>query len=180
MAIMRVQVFESFGIEGKWSNVYHVVAVSLSAAQAAVNAGLIPGLQGVLDTGCTIDRVLISDTGSDAFIENPVNVPGTFTGSGSLLPLYNSMKVLFVTPGFGRPDLKYIKGLVGENVQSGGVLDPTFTTGMDVLFTALLAEMEADDAPLCSENGDLWTDVSVQSRVQMRQMHRRRRRAIAP
>lgn len=180
MTIFRVQVFESLSDVGKWSNVYHVSSTSITFALAAVGATLIPGLAGVLSTQCQIDRVLISDESSDAFIEVPVNDPGTFADSGSLLPLFNSMKVLFTTPGFGRPDLKYIKGLIGESVQVGGELDATFRTAMDVLFTALVTDMENDEVPLCSENGDLWTDVSVQPAVQMRQMHRRRRRTVTP
>lgn len=180
MPVFRVQIFYQLGATGKWSNVYHVRGADLVTVQGSVNANMVPTLLTILDPTAQITRVLVSDESSSAFVENAVGSNGSFADSGSLLPLYNSLKALFATDGLGRPDLKYYKGVVGENLQSAGVLSPTTVTGFDTILTGMLNDMAGDATPLVSESDDEWTAVSIQADVQMRQMHRRRRRAVSP
>ena len=178
MAVYRAQVFYSLGVRGKWTNVYHISSDTLiNARNDLVNVG-VPHLKDALATSAQIDKILVSDPTTDDFSEVPINEAGTFADSGSLLPLFNSVKVLFQPATLGRPDLKYIKGVVGENTQTSGTLDGGFISTIDTIFSDLVEDMLGTDSPLCSENGDLWGNVSVQPEVQMRQMHRKRKKAV--
>lgn len=180
MTVFRAQVFYSLGVRGKWTNVYHISATSLIDARDGIVATGVPLLLSALATSAQIDKVLVSDLATDDFTDNAINDAGTFADSGSLLPLYNSVKVLFQPSNLGRPDLKYIKGVVGENTQSSGTLEPAFITTIDGIFSDLVSDMLSNDTPLCSEDGSLWGNVSVQPEVQMRQMHRKRKKKETP
>lgn len=180
MAVFRVQVFYEVPAMGKWTNVWHVESATLTDARFGVSTTMVPILVTALDGSGTLLRTLISEVGTSAFVDDPQNESGTFTGSGPLLPLFNCVKVLFTTSTFGRPHLKYIKGIVGENVQTDGVLDSVFQSDMDVLFQGLVDDMSSAGVPLVTEAADTFLTASVQSAVQMRQLHRKRRRSVTP
>jgi hypothetical protein len=68
-----------------------------------------------------------------------------------------------------------------ETLIDGDVVEPTAATGIDNQLTAMITDMAAVSVPLCTEEGEGYTNVSVQSLVQMRQMHRKRRKTpVAP
>lgn len=176
MAIFRVQVHYKQGITGKWSNVYHVQAAAIDTAASVFATEATPVLLQLLHPDCTMDRLLTSNPITKQFIITPIDEPGTSADSGSLLPLFNSVRVLFPVPGFGRPDLKYLKGFLTETLVEDQKLTPTTATGIDNQFTALVDLMDTNGVPLCSESGELYQLVVVQDEVQMRQMHRKRRK----
>lgn len=180
MATFRVQVFFTHGTLGKWTNVFHVDAADLADAADAAELVLAPDLSLMLATVSLITKVLVSDPATSSYIERVVNIAGTFADAASLLPLWNSVKVLVSTAGFGRPDYKFLKGFVGENTQTDGTLESAFRTQVTTDFNSLIEDMTTQGTPLVSYEGDLWGTAVVQPTVQMRQMHRRRKRAVAP
>lgn len=180
MAVFRVQVFYSRGVTGKWTNVWHVDGASIPDVANSFSATAVPDLLPLLDSSCQLVRYLVSDLAGVQFDSVDINEAGTSTASGDMLPLFNSVKVLLNDGQLGRPDLKYLKGLVTESVQTGGELNATFVSAVDVLVTTLLSDMSANATPLCSEDGNEYVTASVQPAVQMRQMHRKRKRTVAP
>ncbi len=179
MAVFRIQVNYLLGLTGKWSNVWHINTTDMASAAAAPVLGMEDHLLALLSNTCLLKSYLISDPLTAAFFTVDRNAPGTNGDTGSLLPLYNTVKALFPPSDFGRPDLKYFKGLVGENVQTGGTLDSTFVTFVDAEIQAMIDDMLANGTTLASENGDPYENVTVQPAVQMRQMHRKRKKTVA-
>lgn len=180
MPVFRVQVFYRHGAAEKWSNVWHVSQDQLLDARDSFHNIAVPALVDLLDPSCTLVKILVSSLTTDDFSELLENAVGTHFGSGTLLPLFNRVKVFFQPAGLGRPDYKFIGGLVGEDNQDADGFLTTAAADLDTALTAMLDDMLSDGAPFVSENGDVWGDVSVQIPVQMRQLHRRRRRVVAP
>jgi hypothetical protein len=178
MGIFRIQVNYTFQTVNKWSNVWHCTAADLASVAAGVVTTMEGSLLLMLSNSCVLKSFLISDDASDAFLTVDRNSAGLYTSSGPLLPLWNACKIVFPPSDFGRPDVKYMKGIVGENVQTDGLLSSTFLTDMDTAVEALIDTMDTDSIPLCSENGDLYETAQVQPAVQMRQMHRKRRKKV--
>jgi len=176
MALFRVQVFYERGLTGKWTNVWHTDAADIIAADNAFATVMEPLLLAMLDSSCNLVKYLVSDPATDAFVIDPRNEAGTSTGSGDLLPLFNSAKVYFDPAGFGRPDYKFFKGFVTESLQTNGVLQSTAQTYIDTQCSDMVTDMAANSTPLVADDGSQYSAVSVQPNVQMRQMHRRRKK----
>lgn len=176
MAVFRAQYFFEVTGLGKWTNVYHISADSLIDARDGGQAVLVPSLLAILHPDGVLHKLLVSDPLSDDFSEVAIESAGTSSDSGSLLALFNCIKVLFQPADLGRPDIKFIKGYLTESLQVDGMVEPTAAAGVDSTLTTALADMLDNGTPLCSQNGALWGNVSVQAAVQMRQLHRRRRR----
>lgn len=180
MTVFRVQVHYKFGVSQKWSNVWHVNAGDLLTAATEFNINAVEPLLDLLHPSCTMARLLVSNPATKQFTIVDVNQFGTSADSGDLLPLFNCVRVIIPVAGFGRPDLKYLKGFLTETLIDGDIIEPTAATGIDNQLTAVIGLMTAAGAPLCTEAGEGYTNVSVQSLVQMRQMHRKRRKKAAP
>jgi len=175
---MRVQVFYSRGASDKWTNVYHLFAPSVGDAADAADVAMTAPLLSLLDQTCQLDKFLVSDTTSAAYTEVPKQLAGTGTGGGSLIPLFNSIKVRYPTAAAGRPDYKFYKGFITEDLQSAGLLNSGTVTTIQGILQSMLGNLVIEGAPACSESGDAWGNPVVQQAIQMRQMHRRRRRVI--
>jgi len=178
MANMRVQVFYQKSDLVKWTNVYHVGALTVSSALSSFVTEAVPLLISILDPACSLVKVLVSDPDTDAFTEASIATAGDHFGSGTLLPLFNRVKLIVQTAGEGRPDLKYLGGLVGEDnsdedgVSSGAIVEVVSA------FTDMISAMIGADTPLVSDEGDNWVSVTVQKAIQMRQLHRKRRKVV--
>jgi len=109
-----------------------------------------------------------------------VNEAGTSSASGDMLPLFNSVKALFPTAGFGRPDLKYFKGFLTESLQTNGLVNGGTITAVETLLQSLIDDLSGETVPLVADDSAAYATVTVQEAVQMRQMHRRRRRTVTP
>ena len=178
MTVFRIQVNYTKGLTGKWSNVWHVDAADMGDAVASCVIGMEDHLLALLNVGCLLKSYLISDPATSAFFTEDRNSAGLNNDTGSLLPLYNSAKVLFPPTDFGRPDLKYFKGFVGETNQSDGILDSGGQTLLDTEVEGMIDDMTANGTPLCSDTGQVYTTAQVQPAVQMRQMHRKRKKTV--
>jgi hypothetical protein len=176
MSLFKIQVFYQLGIGPKWTNVYHVDAVDLFTAAAAASGVLAPGLAPILDTSATIIKVITTDPATPgSFITSALAIAGTSTGSGDLLPLFNSARVLFPILSGGRPDYKFIKGFVTESLQTAGLISAGALGVLVSTFGTLITDMSTSGANLVSDTLEGWSVVTAQQAVQMRQMHRRRR-----
>lgn len=180
MPVFRVQAHYSKDGSSKWSNVWHVSASDISTAAVAFESIGVPDLLPLLNNACQLDSLLTSDLDGAEFITTPINAAGTSGASGDLLPLFNSVKVLFTDGSLGRPDYKFFKGLLTEGGQVDGVIDGTTLGVIGGLVSALITDMDSDGEPLVSVDNDQYTSATVQPAVQMRQMHRRRRRTPTP
>jgi len=178
MAVFRVQVHYKLGLAAKWSNVWHVSTTALLDAASAFVAGGVPHLLSALHVSCQLDHLLVSDPGTGIFVTVPVNESGVNGDTGDMLPLFNTIKVLFPSPSFGRPDLKYLKGMLTEGMQTNFLLTSGVITGVDAMFTSMVADMATEGAPLCGSDGVEYVEVEVQQAVQMRQMHRKRKKKV--
>jgi len=180
MTVFRVQVNYTRGSTGKWSNVWHVDAADLLTAATVFETQGVPDLLPILDNTAQIASLLTSDPATNAFITTPINAAGTSSASGDLLPLFNSLKAFFPSPTFGRPDYKYFKGFVTESVQTNGDLNSGTVTAVEALLATLISDMDTNSAPLVSINGEAYASANVQVAVQMRQMHRKRKKTPTP
>jgi hypothetical protein len=176
MAVFRLQVFYQGPNNQKWSNVYHVDSPSLADAASAFTDNMQPSLLVLLTTACLITKALFSSLTDDTFLELPINEPGESGDTTVMLPLFNSIKVLFSTGGLGRPDYKFLKGIMTEGANEGGFVASSVKSAVTTAYGVIISEMSINSAPLVSEDGEEWSAISVQDAVQMRQMHRRRRR----
>lgn|SRR5215207_236790 len=176
MATFRLQVFYTEGSANKWSNVYHLIADDINIAAAAFLT-MLPSLLDLLNDSCLLNRILVSSLVNDDFVEVVHNETGDNIASGTLLPLFNSIKVLIQPDNLGRPDIKFLKGYLTEDKHSHFELASGVATAVDVAFQGMIDDMVTNATPLCSEDGSVWVSASVQPAVQMRQQHRRRRRA---
>lgn len=176
MTVFRVQVFYQLGLAGKWSNVYHVDAAGIADAIADFDAAATAPLLSLLDSQATLVKYLVSDLAGTQFSTVPKGLNGTSTASGDLLPLFNSVKVLVTAGAFGRPDYKFYKGFVTESIQTNGILTAGSMGYVDTAVQTMINDMITAGSPLVSENGTGWGTASVQAAVQMRQMHRRRKK----
>jgi hypothetical protein len=178
MPLFRIQVFYQQGTGIKWTNVYHVDAVDLFTAAAAASGTLAPALAPFLHVSAQIVKTLTSDpTTPGSFIEDALGIVGSNGDVGQLLPLFNSIRVLFPILSGGRPDYKFVKGLLTEGMQNNGLIDASVLTALETGFTSLISAMSTAGANLVSDTLEGWATVTAQEAVQMRQLHRRRRRA---
>jgi len=178
MGLYRVQVNYIRSLNEKWSNVWHVRAGSVPLADAAFQDNCVTPLLALLNEACTMVSLLVSDTASTAFETTPINEPGTDTSGGSLLPLYNTMKALFPQADLGRPDLKYFKGYITEDLQEAGLIDGGVLTTAAGHLNTMIDDMAGADTPLVSFSNAAYSSSSIQPAVQMRQMHRKRRKTV--
>lgn len=180
MPVFRVQVHYRLGLSGKWSNVWHCSADAVDEASSVFHSECVDHLKSLLHPGATLVSTLTSDLVGDTFITDVIEEVGTSGDAGDLLPLFNSVKVILPTAGFGRPDLKYFKGYLTELGQTASFLTSGAITGFTTTLNDMIADMVTAGVPLCSHEGDNYTTVTVQSAVQMRQMHRKRRKTVTP
>lgn len=179
MALFRIQVFYQHGTGEKWSNVWHVDAADLFTAAAAASGTLAPSLATYLHPACQIVKTLTSDpTSPGTFIEAALALAGTSADSGDLLPFFNCARVLFPILSGGRPDYKYIKGYLTETLQTNGLINSGIITALNAGFAAVITAMSTAGANLVSDTLEGYSVVTTQQAVQMRQMHRRRRRTV--
>lgn len=179
MALFRVQVHFQQGTGIKWSNVYNVDAVDLFTAASAAASILAPEYLPILHVSCQIVKILTSDPDAPGtFIETPLGLAGTNGDAGQLLPLFNCARVLFPILSGGRSDYKFIKGLLTEGMQDNGLLLGAVTDQLEEVFTQIIVDMSTAGANMVSDTLQGWSVVTAQQAVQMRQLHRRRRRSV--
>jgi hypothetical protein len=122
-------------------------------------------------------KTLISDPASDEFLTTPMDLQGEITGADHL-QLFNTIKVNVSVEGFGRNDYKFYRGVVFENNANLGVLLPGTVDAWDALINSFITDGTAAGCDLVDSVGNNWLVASTQRNVQMRQLHRKRKKKV--
>jgi len=173
----KVTVFFTRTGDRFWTNVFHVNALTLDAAVAWANTTLVSALVSEMGEMFTAVRTVVDHLADDTFTSTPISQAGA--ASGDFLPLFNTAKVLFPIAG-GRPDYKFMRGWLQEaSVSDGNITDGAITV-IEGVFDGLITDSGDAGVDLVDSAGNLWTISSCQKAVQMRQLHRKRKKAVAP
>lgn len=181
MAQFKIQVFKSFLTGGReWTNVYIVEAPDLLTAGDA--GFIIKNAEKLFHKNQTVlTKMRISDVSplTDAFVVVPLNEVCTGGNAIEYWPLFNTVRVDFQAQGFGRPSRKYYRlPLVEADVEDGVIFLGLSSTILGAL-SDMLTDLNGNSTPLVDPQGQLLGPPVVYSPVQMRQLHRKRRRAPA-
>lgn len=162
-----------------WTNVYHVNALTLSAAASFANTVIAPMHQSQLYEDFSVVKTLVDHLADDTFVSTPLALPG-LSEAVDFLPLFNTVKVNIAVDGFGRNDFKFIRGWLSEASIENGQINPSSIAVYQGLFDELISDGTAAGVDLVDSQGNLWLTAAVQQAVQMRQLHRRRARVVTP
>jgi hypothetical protein len=178
MALFTVQVFKHLGAT-KWTNVYHLDAVDLASAVAATDH--IKALEQAIHYNVVnIDYARVSTfaEGDNVFETVPINATGGRDLAGvDYLPLFNTMRVDISVDGGGRPSRKYYRIPIPESFNSNGNLDSAQVSFLEGAVQTAITDLAADATPLVDPDGQEWNIATGFHQVQMRQLHRKRRRS---
>jgi len=181
MAIWEVRVVFKTG-DRQWENVYHIDVGSLDD----VPVGIISGLQAyhlpLLLPIYTLSKIVRRPAGTtDAFIEAIVNLAGTRTSAtGFALPLFNTIG-LFLGGGAGKPGFKYLRGALTSDdiIDENNSINTALLAGVVTSFDALIAAATTAGVNFVYGATEKFiTTASAELAVQMRQMHRKRKRSL--
>jgi len=165
-----------------WENVYHIQTdgdsdVSTDALNAIIEFYVTRTLS--VYTIVKLVRRLLGT--ADSFIETSVDEAGTFdAGSSDLLPLWNTIRVV-LNSASGRNGLKFLRGmaLASQLTATEGQWDPSLITAVQTAWTTMENAIEATTGQhlVFGAANKIAFSGDVQSTVQMRQRHRKRRRS---
>jgi hypothetical protein len=179
LALYRCQIFKTQTGDRFWTNVYHFNVTTIDAAAAFANTTIAPAEASLMDGTFRVVKTLISDPASDEFVTTPLNIVGGGAGS-QYLPLFNTVKVNVSVDGHGRVDYKFYRGGVTEGNQNNGMMDPATIDAYDDMVNGLIADGAAAGCDLVDSDGNLWVLAVTQPAVQMRQLHRKRKKVVTP
>lgn len=172
MAVFSVDIEKRLGSEF-WTNRYLVNQANI--ADAIGNANQIVGFERDIHSNTvtfTRHRVSNLGEGNEQYVITPIGTLGTRTNQGSLLPLFNTLR-LDGSVATGRPSRKYYRGVLGENDIQGDLITSEFGAFATDLGSASdpvtgLGVVDPQGLPILG-----WIVISF---VQMRQLRRSRRR----
>lgn len=173
----RIQVFMTETGDRFWTNVFHVNALTLDAAASFANTVIATALADQMDNHFKVVKTLVSHIGDGSFISTPLNIVGAGT-AGTFLPLFNTAKILVSVSGAGRNDYKYLRAVLTEGRVTNGQIDSGVVTSLESTWNGLIADGTAAGVDLVDDEGHLWQVATCQQAIQMRQLHRRRRRVV--
>lgn len=164
---------------GKWSNVYRFGAATLAEAVT----DMVPILEGlelpILHPDVTLSAVRIATVTphDDVFEIVPLGLAGTSADSGDLLPFFNCARVDISVIGGGRPSRKYWKGVLTESITAGMNLASGVQGLITSQFNAAIAAANDAGHAFSDPQGQDWDTAVCLQAIQMRQMHRKRKRS---
>jgi hypothetical protein len=173
----KIQVFMTQNGDRFWTNVFHVNALTIDAAAAFANTVIVPVLATPMDGLFRVVKTLVSHIGDDSFVSTPMSIPGGAFGAAHL-PLFNTIKMTITVDGHGRNDYKFLRAVVLEPNQTNGQIEAATQTAFNTAWNGLIADGTAAGVDLVDSDGNLWLVASCQAAVQMRQLHRKRKRAV--
>lgn len=178
--LFTVQVFKNLvaSPDREWTNVYHVEAPNLAAAVTA--AAPIPVAEiSVHQSVVNVSRMRISTSVEFDSIYEIVPIDSLGAGAGSdFLPLFNCVRVDVHTASPGRPDRKYYRPPIEEGGQTNFVLTTATQNAFQSMVNNLISTMNTSSPVLVSNQGDAWVSATCIAPVQMRQLHRKRRKKL--
>ena len=182
MALFIIQSFKTHPLENRpWSNRYIVSAEDLQAARnAAISITAAEVLLHNQATVLTYARVSTLIPGDGSYVTVPTNAGGQRPNPTDNLPLWNTLRVDITVAGGGRPSRKYYRPPLGESDVNNYQIEPTIASLFTTTLNDLIGDLETNGTPLVDPDGQEWLNATTITRVQMRQLHRRRRRRPAP
>jgi hypothetical protein len=184
MTIFRIQVFQRLdSSDREWSNTWLCDAADIDTVVAGMPDFGDVTAQAHLDN-VIITRARVSDIlpDTDVFSIVTLGVIGTrgTGGDNDWLPLFNTVRVDFDVAGGGRPSRKYFRSPILEADQQAGQLADTVVTYFTTVGGEFISTASGGSFPLVDPDGQLLTAAHCQTQVQMRQLHRKRKKAVAP
>lgn len=177
MPLFKVDIEKLLGQE-YWTNRYIVNATDLQEGDD-IGASIVAAEQEfhLTDVLFTKRRTSTLAPGGE-FTTTNINLPGNRAGSGTFLPLFNTLRVDLSVFG-SRPSRKYYRGVLTEGDISGDGVTTNFTPLLTLLLNVIADEASTGEG-VVDVDGQLITSVGVYPRVQMRQLRRGRRRRTTP
>lgn len=175
MPVFKVDVEKQLGTEF-WTNVYYVDTPSLTDALLPM-ADIVVAERNITSNQVMFTKARVSDLvpGTDQFITTPLNQPGNVATEGTLLPLFNVLRV-DLGVGVGRPSRKYLRGVLHEAAVNFNTIEAASYASFQTAYADNLELIEE----LVDVDGQPIIDVTVNNQVGMRQLRRGSRRATQP
>lgn len=177
-----VQIFKQHPLEPReWSNDYVVDAASLEAGVAAA-AVIYNAEESFHNVATTFTRALVSSTVQfdNVFQSIVLNSPGERANPADNLPLWNTVRLDITATGGGRPGRKFYRLPLGESDVANYIIDSGLAGDIKAAMDGVVADLAALGSPWLVNGERPAAETFVYSKVQMRQLHRKRRRTPAP
>lgn len=180
MPIFAIQVFKTHPLNGtrEWSNVYHV-RCSTSLVAIGIADEIVAAEREFHNASTTFTRARASSivAADDDFRTNVYNEGGLRADPTQNMPLWDTVRVDITVEGGGRPSRKFYRLPLGEADVANLVVDGTLRSLIDTSLEGLRTALETATTPLVDLDDQPWTDVAAFGFVQMRQLHRKRKRS---
>lgn len=175
--IWRIQINKE-GMGEAWANDYLTADATIEDAQDLA-ALLLTWEQNIHQSNINFAYIRISSflTGDRFFRHLTVNQPGLLAPADAL-PLFNTMRVDLGTAN-SDPARKYYRCPVEEVNQTNGLFNGAFLLAMAGLITTYLVTPGVLPH-IVTNSGNPVDRATVQPMVQMRQLHRRRKKKVLP
>ena len=172
----RIEIHKHLGAEF-WANDYLTDDDTIEDAQDL--AGLLLTWEQDIHMGAvTFDYILVTSFGvGRAFRHIVINEPGNASNL-AFIPLFNTLRVDFGTSD-ADPARKYYRCPVAEENQNGGIFETAYLGQINVLITNDLVTPAVLEH-IVTPRGNNCVNAVPQPLVQMRQLHRRKRKKIVP
>ena len=174
-----VQIFKSHPLEPRqWTNDYIVDTTVLDTAVAAL-ALIYAAETSFHAEAVQFEHAIVSNLEPDnnEFQTVPLNSPGDRTNPADNLPLWNTMRVDITAAGGGRPGRKFYRLPLGESEVANYIVDATLRSGVKSTLDGLISDLATLGAPWMVGGVREATEATPFNKVQMRQLHRKRRRS---
>ena len=177
MAVFKIEIFKRAASED-WGNVWHVQATDLDEARDAASA-IAAAEQVFHSEGVLFTTARVSDTlpDTDVTAQIPLNVNGLREDSGGFLPLFDTLRI-DLSVAAGRPGRKYFRACIvpTDLTTAPDGINPPVVSAAASAIDSLISSLSST-TPLIQVDGDVILDAVGFPKVQMRQLHRKRRRA---
>jgi hypothetical protein len=180
MAVWEVRAVFQYG-DRFWENVWEVDVGSLTDVPSALLLAFETFHLSTLLDLYTLVRIVRRPAGTtDEFIETLVGTVGANeVGSNHVLPLWNTVRLL-LQGGAGRPGSKFLRGFLTDAMIADELfhIDPAIVSAVETHAIDLFnAASDADCSIVFGAGFQVAVSPVVQASIQMRQPHRKRRRA---
>lgn len=183
MPVFLSQIYKRItGSDREWCNTYRILADDLETASEAASTSILAQEQAIHLSNVSFTRVRTSDVDpeTDVFVVVPVSVNGTRAAAevAGYLPLFNTARVDIGVTGGGRPSRKYYRLPFNEGDQFDGQIVSTLRDDINDAVAAMIANAASVGGVLIDPDSQVWATPNCFPLVQMRQLHRKRRKAV--
>lgn len=175
--VWRLEIFKKLEAE-TWSNAYLLDDTDITAADA-VASSLVDWEAAIHKSNVQLEYYLLSSIaiGDRIFRHVPLNIPGEDPiGSEQWIPLYNTLRMDMATTD-SDPARKYYRLPITEGMQQNSIFTPAAVTAFNSAINTILQPI-IDLGSIVTNSGKVVVSASTHVAVQMRQLHRKRRRIV--